>query len=991
MRTKSSIYVFIIITGWWTISYRGYHPSSSQCLLLSQGGGLLVTEGIIRQVVSVYYYHRVVDYQLPRVSSVKQSVFIIITGWWTISYRGYHPSSSQCLLLSQGGGLLVTEGIIHQVVSVYYYHRVVDYQLPRVSSVKQSVFIIITGWWTISYRGYHPSSSQCLLLSQGGGLLVTEGIIRQVVSVYYYHRVVDYQLPRVSSVKQSVFIIITGWWTISYRGYHPSSSQCLLLSQGGGLLVTEGIIRQVVSVYYYHRVVDYQLPRVSSVKQSVFIIITGWRTISYRGYHPSSSQCLLLSQGGGLLVTEGIIRQVVSVYYYHRVVDYQLPRVSSVKQSVFIIITGWWTISYRGYHPSSSQCLLLSQGGGLLVTEGIIRQVVSVYYYHRVVDYQLPRVSSVKQSVFIIITGWRTISYRGYHPSSSQCLLLSQGGGLLVTEGIIRQVVSVYYYHRVVDYQLPRVSSVKQSVFIIITGWRTISYRGYHPSSSQCLLLSQGGGLLVTEGIIRQVVSVYYYHRVADYQLPRVSSVKQSVFIIITGWWTISYRGYHPSSSQCLLLSQGGGLLVTEGIIRQVVSVYYYHRVVDYQLPRVSSVKQSVFIIITGWWTISYRGYHPSSSQCLLLSQGGGLLVTEGIIRQVVSVYYYHRVVDYQLPRVSSVKQSVFIIITGWRTISYRGYHPSSSQCLLLSQGGGLLVTEGIIRQVVSVYYYHRVVDYQLPRVSSVKQSVFIIITGWRTISYRGYHPSSSQCLLLSQGGGLLVTEGIIRQVVNVYYYHRVVDYQLPRVSSVKQSVFIIITGWWTISYRGYHPSSSQCLLLSQGGGLLVTEGIIRQVVSVYYYHRVVDYQLPRVSSVKQSVFIIITGWWTISYRGYHPSSSQCLLLSQGGGLLVTEGIIRQVVSVYYYHRVVDYQLPRVSSVKQSVFIIITGWWTISYRGYHPSSSQCLLLSQGGGLLVTEGIIRQVVSVYYYHRVVDYQLPRVSSVKQSVFRHRHCL
>ena len=41
------------------------------------------------------------------------------------------------------------------------------------------------------------------------------------------------------------------------------------------------------------------------------------------------------------------------------------------------------------------------------------------------------------------------------------------------------------------------------------------------------------------------------------------------------------------------------------------------------------------------WWTISPRGYHPPSSQCFyhwVDTSAGGLLVSEGIIRSVVSV-----------------------------------------------------------------------------------------------------------------------------------------------------------------------------------------------------------------------------------------------------------------------------------------------------------------------------------------------------------------
>ena len=137
-------------------------------------------------------------------------------------------------------------------------------QSPRVSSVQQSMFLSLGQylcWWTISHRGNHPPSSQCFyhwINTSAGGLLVTEGIIRPVVSVSITGSIpllVDYQSPRVSSVQQSVFLSLDQyicWWTISHRGYHPPSSQC-----------------------FYHWIntsagVDYQSPRVSSVHQSLF-------------------------------------------------------------------------------------------------------------------------------------------------------------------------------------------------------------------------------------------------------------------------------------------------------------------------------------------------------------------------------------------------------------------------------------------------------------------------------------------------------------------------------------------------------------------------------------------------------------------------------------------------------------------------------------------------------------------------------------------------
>jgi hypothetical protein len=57
--TKFDIYLLLLSLGrylcWWTISPRGYHPSSSQCYyhwVDSSAGGILVPEGVIRPVVS---------------------------------------------------------------------------------------------------------------------------------------------------------------------------------------------------------------------------------------------------------------------------------------------------------------------------------------------------------------------------------------------------------------------------------------------------------------------------------------------------------------------------------------------------------------------------------------------------------------------------------------------------------------------------------------------------------------------------------------------------------------------------------------------------------------------------------------------------------------------------------------------------------------------------------------------------------------------------
>ena len=158
--------------------------------------------------------------------------------------------------------------------------------------------------------------------------------------------------------------------------------------------------------------------------------------------------------------------------------------------------------------------------------------------------------------------------------------------------------------------------------------------------------------------------------------------------------------------------------------------------------------------------------------------------------------------------------------------------------------------------------------------------------------------------------------------------------------------------------------------------------------------------QEPRHVQLNQiSTFLLLSlgryrCWWTISPRGYHPSSSQCFyhwVDTSVGGLLVPQGIIRPVVSVSITGSIpvlVDYQSLRVSSAKQSVFLSrgrYHCWWTISPRGYHPSSSQCFyhwVDTTAGGLLVPEGIIRPVVSVSITGSIpllVDYQSPSVSS------------
>ena len=307
------------------------------------------------------------------------------------------------------------------------------------------------------------------------------------------------------------------------------------------------------------------------------------------------------------------------------------------------------------------------------------------------------RVSSVQQSVFLSLDRhlccW-TISHREQHPSSSQCFyhwIDTSAGGLLVTESIIRPVVSVTITGStplLLDYQSQRVSSVQQSVLLSLDRhlcWWTISHREYHPSSSQCYyhwIDTSAGGLLVTESIIRPVVSVSITGStplLVDYQSQRVSSVQQSVLLSLDRHlcrWNISHREYHPSSCQCFYHGidiSAGGLLVTESIIRPVVSVSNTGQtplLLDYQSQRVSSVQQSVFLSLARhlcWWTISHREYHPSSCQCYyhwIDTSAVGLLVTESIIRPVVSVTITGStslLVDYQSQRVSSVLLSVLI------------------------------------------------------------------------------------------------------------------------------------------------------------------------------------------------------------------------------------------------------------------------------------------------------------------------------------------
>ena len=355
---------------WWTISPREYHTPSSQCFyhqVHTSTGGLLVLECIIHPVVSVSITGSIlllVDYQSSRVSYTKQSVFLSLGRylyWWTISPRVYHTPISQCFyhwVDTSTGGLLVVEGIIHQVVSVSITGSIpllVDYQSSRVSYTQQSVFLSLGQylyWWTISPRVYHSPSSQCFyhwVDTSTGGLLVLECIIHPVVSVSITVSIpllMDYQSSSVSYTQQSVFLSLGRylyWWTISPRGYHTPSSQCFyhwVNTSTGGLLVLECIIHPVVSVSITVSIpllMDYQSSNVSDTHQSVFLKLGRylyWWTISLRGYHTPSSQCFyhwVNTSTGGLLVLECIIYPVVSVSITRSIpllVDYQSSRVS---------------------------------------------------------------------------------------------------------------------------------------------------------------------------------------------------------------------------------------------------------------------------------------------------------------------------------------------------------------------------------------------------------------------------------------------------------------------------------------------------------------------------------------------------------------------------------------------------------------------------------------------------------------------------------------
>ena len=947
-------------------------------------------------------------------------------------------------------------------------------------------------WWAIRPRVYHTPSSQCFyhwVNTSTGGLFVLEGIIHQVVSVSITGSIpllVDYQSSSVSCTQQSVFLSLGRylyWWTISPRGYHTPSSQCFyhwVDTSTGGLLVLEGIIHPVVSVYITRSIpllVDYQSSSVSYTQQSVFLSLGRYLyqwTISPRGYHTPSSQCFyhwVDISTGGLLVLECIIHPVINVSITGSIpllVDYQSSSVSYSQQSVFLSLGRylyWWTISPRVYHTPSSQCFyhcVDTSTDGLLVLECIIHPVVSVSITGSIpllVDYQSSRVSYTKQSVFLSLGRylyWWTISPRVYHTPISQCFyhwVDTSTGGLLVLEGIIHPVVSVSITGSIpllVDYQSSSVSYTQQSVFLSLGRylyWWTISPRGYHTPSSQCFYLqvdTSTGGLLVLEGIIHPVVSVSITRSIpllVDYQSSRVSYTQQSVFLSLGRylyWWTISPQGYHSPSNQCFyhwVDTSIGGLLVLEGIIHPAVSVSITGSIlllVDYQSSKVSYTQQSVFLSLGRylyWWTISPRVYHTPSCQCFyhwVDTSTGGLLVLEGIIHPVVSVSISRSIpllVDYQSSRVSYTQQSVFLSLGRylyWLTISPRVYHTPSSQCFyhwVDTSTAGLLVVEGIIHQVVSVSItgsIPQLVDYQSSSVSYTHQSVFLSLGRylfWWTISPQGYHTPSRQCFYLqvdTSTGGLLVLECIIHPLVSVSISRSIpllVGYSSSSVSYTQQSVFLSLGRylyWWAIRPRVYHTPNSQCFyhwVNTSTGRLFVLECIIHPVVSVSITGSIpllVGYSSSSVSYTKQSVFLSLGQylyWWTISPRVYHAPSSQCFyhwVHTSTGGLLVPEGIIHPVVSVSITRSIpllVDYQSSSVSYTQQSVFLSLGRYlyqWTISPRGYHTPSSQCFyhwVDTSTGGLLVVEGIIHQVVSVSITGSIsllVDYQSSSVS-------------
>ena len=313
-----------------------------------------------------------VDYQSSSVSYIEQSVFLSLGRylyWLTISTRVYHTPSSQCFyhwVDTSTDGLLVVEGIIHQVVSVSITGSIpllVDYQSSSVSYTHQSVFLSLGRylyWWTITPQGYHTPSSQCFyhwVDTSTGGLLVLECIIHPVVSVSITGSIpllVGYSSSRVSYTQQSVFLSLGRylyWWTISPRVYHTPISQCFYLqvdTSTGGLFVLQCIIHQVVSVSITGSIpllVGYSSSSVSYTQQSVFLSLGRylyWWAIRPRVYHTPSSQCFyhwVDTSTGGLFVLEYIIHPVVSVSINGSIpllVGYSSSSVSYTQQSVFL-------------------------------------------------------------------------------------------------------------------------------------------------------------------------------------------------------------------------------------------------------------------------------------------------------------------------------------------------------------------------------------------------------------------------------------------------------------------------------------------------------------------------------------------------------------------------------------------------------------------------------------------------------------------------------
>ena len=204
-----------------------------------------------------------VYYQSSRVSSAQQSVLWLdrYFYWWTISPRGYHPTSSQCFgwIYTYADRLLVLQGIIHLIVNALARSILlqVNNQSPKVSQVQQSVLWLdrFLCWWTIRPRGYHLLSSQCFgwVDTFAGGLLVPGGIICPLCNTLagLIHLLVDYLS----------------------RGYHTPSSQCFgwIDTSADRLLIPQGIIHPAVNALAGSILlqVNYYSPKISSVQQSV--------------------------------------------------------------------------------------------------------------------------------------------------------------------------------------------------------------------------------------------------------------------------------------------------------------------------------------------------------------------------------------------------------------------------------------------------------------------------------------------------------------------------------------------------------------------------------------------------------------------------------------------------------------------------------------------------------------------------------------------------